>query len=162
MKYKILSAAIIICFYVTACKSEKAKKYSDMIVQKQSAIETDIAQATKKLQVYFISDETDSIVSVSEKMEDRINSVISDIQKTKAPKLKEAENFKQESLKYLEYRKDLFTIYKNYGLQTSVDGREMERKNMVAVQSLENIMNYNLEVAQKNFAKANHVKIKQN
>jgi len=160
MKFKILSAAIIICFYVTACKSEKAKKYSDQIVKKESALETDIAQATRKLQTYFISDETDSIVSLSTKMEDQINAVMQDIKNTKAPKLKEAENFKQEALKYLEFKKNIFATYKNYGLQTTPEGREMQRMNMVAVQSQEKVMNYNLQAAQINFARANHVKVK--
>ena len=160
MKFRILSAAIIICFYVTACKSEKAKKYSDLIVKKENRLETDIAQATRKLQTYFISDETDSIVSLSTRMEDQINAVMQDIKNTKAPKLKEAENFKQETLKYLEFKKNIFTTYKNYGLQTTPEGREMQRMNMVAVQSQENVMNHNLQAAQINFARANHVKVK--
>jgi len=160
MKLRILSAIIIICFYVIACKSEKAKKYSDLIVKKESSLENNIAQATKKLQLYFISDETDSIVAVSGRMEDEINAIMQDIKNTKAPKLKEAENFKDETLNYLEYRKNLFETYKNYGLQTTPEGREMQRMNMTAMQSQENIMNHNLEAAQINFAKANHVKIR--
>jgi hypothetical protein len=161
MKYKILSAAIIICFYITSCKSEKAKKYSDLIVSKEKTVEAGIAQATKKLQAYFITDETDSIVAVSTRMENAINAIIQDIKNTKPPKLKEAENFKEETLKYLEYRKNNFTVYKNYGLQTTPEGRELERMNMTVMQRQEKTMNYNLQAAQMNFAKANHVKIKQ-
>ena len=37
----------------------------------------------------------------------------------------------------------------------------MERMNMTAMQSQEKAMNYNLQAAQINFAKANHMKIKQ-
>src|SRR6185369_189901 len=160
MKFRILFAVIVICFYVIACKSEKAKRYSDLVVQKQKTLEADIAQATKKLQVYFISDETDSIVALSSRMEDEINAIMQDIKNTKAPKLKEAENFKDETLNYLTYRKNLFETYKNYGLQTTPEGREMLRMNMTAMQSQQNIMNHNLEAAQINFAKANHVKIR--
>ena len=76
MKFRILFAVIIISVYTTACKSEKAKKYSDLIVSKEQSLENDIVSATTKLQVYFISDQTDSIVSLSTRMEDQINAAL--------------------------------------------------------------------------------------
>jgi hypothetical protein len=160
MKFKILPAIIMFAILLVSCKSEKAKKYSDLIVSKEKTVDDDIVKATKKLQVYFISDQTDSIVSVSTRMEDAIGAIINDIKNTKAPKIKEAENFKNETLKYLAYRRDLFTIYKNYGLQTTPEGRALLRMDMTAMQNQERIMNHNLEAAQMNFARANRVKIK--
>ena len=149
-----------ILLLATGCKSEKAKKYNDAIVKKEKAVELDMEQATKKLEIYFANYEYDSIVGVSSRIETQLNSVMQDIQKIQPPKLKEAENFKQETLKYLGYKKDIFTAYKNYGLQTTPQGREMERMNMVAVLSQEKDMNFNMHAAQINFARANHVKIK--
>ena len=59
----------------------------------------------------------------------------------------------QESRKKLGVRERTF-------LQTTPQGRELLRENMTAVLSQEKIMNSNLQAAQINFAKANHVKVK--
>jgi hypothetical protein len=158
---KLWTAILLVaCISFVACKSEKAKKYSDLIVSKQNALDSKIEKATSQLRIYFGNYEYDSIVSVSTRMENEITTVKNDIQKISAPKLKEAENFKQEALKYLDYKKNIFTTYKNYGMQTTPEARELLRNNMTAVLSQEKIMNSNLQAAQINFAKANHVKIK--
>jgi hypothetical protein len=151
---------LVACISFIACKSEKAKKYSDLIVSKQNVLESKMEKATSQLRIYFGNYDYDSIVNVSGRMETEITGVINDIQKVPAPKLKEAENFKREALKYLAYKKNIFTTYKNYGLQTTPEGREMLRDNMTAVLSQEKIMNSNLQAAQINFARANHVKIR--
>ena len=152
----ILSAGCILL----SCKSEKAKKYSDRIVKKENALGADIEKETARLRVYFANYEYDSIASISSRMENEITAVITEIQNIPAPKLKEAENFKDETLKYLTYKKNIFTTYKDYGMQTTPQGREMLRENMAMVLSQEKAMNYNLHAAQINFARANHVKIK--
>src|SRR5215471_337807 len=158
---KLWTAILLIaCISFSSCKSEQAKKYSDLIVSKQNAIDSKIEKATSQLSIYFGNYQYDSIVSVSSRMESEITAAKNDIQKTPAPKLKEAENFKQQALNYLDFKKSIFTTYKDYGLQTTPEGREMLRENMVAVLSQEKIYNSNLEAAQINFAKANHVKIK--
>jgi hypothetical protein len=151
---------VIVCFSFAACKSKMAKDYSDTIVKKQNPLEVDMEKATNQLRIYFGNYDYDSIVNVSTRMETEISNVVNDINKIQAPKLKEAENFKAETLKYLNYKKNVFTTYKNYGMQTTPEGRELLRMNMTAMLSQEKIMNSNLQTAQINFARANHVKIK--
>ena len=158
---KLWTAILLVaCIFFIACKSQQAKKYSDLIVSKQNAIDSKIEKATSQLRIYFGNYQYDSIVSVSTRMENEITSAKNDIQKNPAPKLKEAENFKQQALNYLDYKKSIFTTYKDYGLQTTPEGREMLRENMTAVLSQEKIFNSNLEAAQINFARANHVKLR--
>src|SRR5436190_19446247 len=104
-----LWTAIFLVGYISlvACKSEKAKKYSDQIVSKQNILESKMEKATSQLRIYFGNYDYDSIVNVSRRMENEISGVINDIKKIPTPKLKEAENFKLEALKYLDYKKNI-------------------------------------------------------
>src|SRR5215471_12356329 len=105
---KLWTAILLIaCISFTACKSEQAKKYSDLIVSKQNAIDSKIEKATSHLRIYFGNYQYDSIVSVSNQMENEITAAKNEIQKLPVPKLKEAENFKQQALNYLDYKKSI-------------------------------------------------------
>jgi hypothetical protein len=160
MRLIVMISIVLSGCLLVSCKSEKARNYSDRIVKKENALGADIERATARLRIYFANYDYDSIVGISGRMEQKIAAVMQDIQNIPPPRLKEAENFKQETLKYLTYKKNIFTTYKDYGLQTTPQGREMLRENMAIVLSQENAMNYNLHAAQINFARANHVKLK--
>src|SRR5256885_17213202 len=95
LRFLGLAALSATFLFLTGCKSEKARKYSDVLVKKEKVVESDMDEATKKLRGYFASYEYDSIVSVSRRMENEINSVMREIQNIATPKLKEADNFKE-------------------------------------------------------------------
>jgi hypothetical protein len=160
MKFKTFFAIATICFFAIGCKSTIAKDYNDMIVKKQKSLAVSIDQNEPKLRNYFSNYEYDSIASVSSRMEAKIDSIIKDITNKPAPKVKQGENFKKAALNYFDYMKTLYTTYKNYGSQTTPEGRIVGREVMARVTPEEDLMIAQLKEAQRIFAKDNGFKIK--
>ena len=131
-----------------------------MIVQKQKNLGTGIAEAEPRLRDYFESFEYDSIVSVSSRMEAKIDSIIQEIEKKPAPKAEQGENFKKATLNYFDYFKTIYTTYKNYGLQTTPEGRLEGGQDMAMILSHEDKMIADMLEAQRIFAKVNNFKIR--
>jgi len=162
MKFKILFAVIGISFFAIACKSKIAADYSEAIAKKENALGPEVKEATNKLVRYFAAYDYDSIASVSSQMEAKVETLLREIKNKPAPKLPEAENFKQASIRYLNYLKSIYTSYKNYGSQTTPEGRIIAQDEMTVINSQEEVMADYLKVAQQKFAKANGFKIKTN
>jgi hypothetical protein len=160
MKLKTLSTVAIVCFFAIGCKSKVAMDYNDMIVKKQKSLAESIDQNEPKLKNYFATYEYDSIASVSGRMEAKIDSILRDIQNKPAPKVKEGENFKKVALNYFDYMKTLYTSYKNYGLETTPEGRIVGREVIARVTNVEDKMIADMQEAQRIFAKDNGFKIK--
>ncbi len=160
MKFKTLFTIATICFFAIGCKSTIAKDYNDMIVKKQKSLAVSIDQNEPKLRDYFANYEYDSIASVSGRMEAEIDSIIKDITSRPVPKVKQGENFKKASLNYFDYMKTLYTAYKNYGSQTTPEGRIVGREVIARVTPEEDLMIAQLKEAQRIFAKDNGFKIK--
>lgn len=160
MKGKTVFKIAIICFFVIGCKSEVAKKYNDMIVKKQKSVAESINRNEPQLKNYFATYEYDSIASISGRMVAKIDSIINDIKKKPAPKATQGENFKKAALNYFNYMKTLYTAYKNYGSQTSPEGRIVGREVIARVTTEEDLMIAQLKEAQRIFAKDNGFKIK--
>jgi len=160
MKFKTVFTIATICFFAIGCKSTIAKDYNDMIVKKQKNLAESIDQNEPKLRNYFANYEYDSIASVSNRMEAKIDSIIRDITKKPAPKVKQGENFKKAALNYFDYMKTLYTAYKNYGSQTTPEGRIVGREVIARVTPEEDLMIAQLKEAQRIFAKDNGFKIK--
>jgi len=159
MKFKIIVAIGIICFSGIGCKSKVAKDYNDMIVEKQKGLGKSMDQAAPLLKNYFASFEYDSIASVSSKMETRIDTIINEIAKNPAPRAKQGENFKKAALHYFDYMKSIYTSYKNYGLQNSPEGRQIQLQIMTMIINNEDKMIAEMQKAQKIFARDNGFKI---
>jgi len=159
MKFRTFFAIVGICFFAIGCKSEIAMDYNDMIVQRQKGLGADMEATEPGLKNYFASFEYDSIVHVSNKMETKIDSILQEIRKKPAPKVKEGENFKKAALRYFDYMKSIYTSYKNYGLQRTPEGRQIELQVMSMVVNQEDKMIADMQEAQKIFAKDNGFKI---
>jgi len=160
MKLKTVFTIAAICFFAIGCKSKMAKDYSDMIVKKQKSLAQSIDESEPKMKDYFANYEYDSIASVSGRMLAKIESIISDIKSKAAPKVKQGDNFKKAALNYFDYMKILYTAYKNYGSQTSPEGRMVGREVIARVTTEEDLMIAQLQEAQRIFAKDNGFKIK--
>ena len=116
-------------------------------------------EAEPNLKNYFASFEYDSIASVSSRIEAKIDSIIKEIKNMPAPNVKEGENFKKAALTYFDYMKSIYTSYKNYGLQTTPEGRQIQLQIMSLVVSKEDNMIADMQKAQRIFAKDNGFKI---
>jgi hypothetical protein len=160
MKFKTVSTIAIVCFFAIGCKSKIAKDYSDMIVKKQKNLAESIDQNEPRLKNYFTNYEYDSIASVSDRMVAKIDSIILGIKNKPAPKVTQGENFKKAALNYFDYMKTLYTSYKNYGAQTTPEGRIVGREVIARVTTEEDLMIAQLKEAQRIFAKDNGFKIK--
>jgi hypothetical protein len=159
MKCKTILPVAIICLLAIGCKSKIALNYNDMIVDKQKALGKSMDEAAPQLKNYFASFQYDSIASVSSKMEARIDTIITEIAKKPAPRVKQGENFKKAALHYFDYMKSIYTSYKNYGLQNSPEGRQIQLQVMSMIINNEGKMIAEMQKAQKIFAKDNGFKI---
>jgi hypothetical protein len=160
MKSRILIALACISLFGIGCKSKIAADYSETITKKENSLAPQIEETRKKLVKYFALSDYDSVSSISGQMEARVDSLLLQIKNKPAPKVPEAENFKQASIRYLTYLKNMYEIYKNYGSQTSAQGRMIVQDEMVTINSQEEVMSDYLKNAQQNFAKANGFKVK--
>lgn len=160
MERKIIIAIVTICFLAIGCKSKIAMNYNDMIVEKQKTLGKGMDEAAPLLKNYFASYDYDSIASVSGRMETKIDTIIKDIAKKPAPGVRQGENFKKAALHYFDYMKSIYTSYKNYGLQNSPEGREIQKQIMSMIINKEDKMIAEMQEAQKIFAKNNGFKIK--
>ena len=160
MKRKTIVAISLICLLTAGCKSKLAMNYNDMIVEKQKNLGKGMDQAAPLLKDYFASYQYDSIASVSSRMETSIDAIIKEIAKKPAPHVNEGENFKKAALHYFDYMKSIYTSYKNYGLQNSPEGRQIQLQVMTMIISNEDKMIAEMQKAQKIFAKDNGFKIR--
>jgi hypothetical protein len=159
MKCKTIVAIAVICFSGMGCKSKIAMNYNDLIVEKQKSLGKNMDQAAPLLKNYFASFEYDSIASISSRMEIKIDTIIREIAKKPAPPVKQGENFKRAALHYFDYMKSIYTSYKNYGLQDSPEGRQIQLQIMTMIINNEDKMIAEMQKAQKIFAKDNGFKI---
>jgi len=130
-----------------------------MIVEKQKRLGKNMDEAAPLLKNYFASYTYDSIASVSSRMEMTIDTIIKEIAKKPAPQVKQGENFKKAALQYFDYMKSIYTSYKNYGLQNSPEGRQIQLQIMYMIINNEDKMIAQMQKAQKIFAKDNGFKI---
>ncbi len=159
MKFQLFIA--ITCVLLLACKSDVARKYNDMIVQQQNKLKAGMDEAEPKLKNYFASFEYDSIVSISTRMESRIDSIIQKIKTEPAPKAEQGENFKKAVLNYFDYVKSVYANYKNYGLQDNPKGRLYAVQDIAMILKQENKIFDDMLKAQSIFARDNNFKIRE-
>ena len=160
MKLRIFFAVMVICFFAIGCKSKIAIDYNNMIAEKQKRLGTAMDAAEPQLKNYFVSFEYDSIVSVSNRIEAKIDSILREIEKKPAPKAEQGENFKKIALNYFDYFKTIYAAYKNYGLQNTPEDRLSAGQDMAIILSHEDKMIADMLEAQRIFAKDNNFKIK--
>ena len=160
MKCKTIVAIAIICFLGGGCKSKLAVDYNDMIVEKQKSLGKSMDAAAPLLKNYFASFQYDSIASVSARMETKIDTIINEIAKKPVPNVKQGENFKKATLQYFDFMKSIYTSYKNYGLQNSPEGRQIQLQIMSMIINNEDKMIVQMQKAQQIFAKDNGFKIR--
>jgi hypothetical protein len=160
MKFRTIFTVAAICFFAIGCKSKKALDYNNMIVHNQQTLAKSMDETEPQLKNYFANYEYDSIASVSSRMEAKIDSIIRNIQKKPAPNVKQGENFKKVALNYFDYMKTIYTSYKNYGAETSPEGRMIGLAVISRVTSHEDKVIAEMQQAQRIFAKDNGFKIK--
>ncbi|HEY2720530.1 MAG TPA: hypothetical protein VGI82_02315 [Chitinophagaceae bacterium] len=159
MKFRAIYTIAAVCMLTAGCKSKIAIDYNDMIAGKQKDLGKSMDEAEPNLKNYFASYQYDSIAAVSSRMETQIDSIIAQINRKPAPNVTQAVNFKKAALQYFDYMKSIYTSYKDYGLQTTPQGRQVQQQIMSMVLSQEDKEIADMQQAQKIFAKDNGFKI---
>jgi len=160
MKFRTIFTIAVICFFAVGCKSKMALDYNNMIVKSQQSLANSMDQTEPQLKNYFANYEYDSIASVSSHMEAKIDSIINHIQKTPVPNVRQGANFKKAALNYFDYMKTIYTSYKNYGNETTPQGRIIGLEVISRVTNEEDKVIADMQQAQRIFAKDNGFKIK--
>ena len=160
MKFRTIFAVAAVCFFAIGCKSKMALDYNDLIVKNQQSLASSMDQTEPQLKNYFANHEYDSIASVSSRMEAKIDSIIRNIQQRPVPKVKQGENFKKVALNYFDYMKTIYTSYKNYGNESTPEGRIIGLEVIARVTNQEDKVIADMQQAQRIFAKDNGFKIK--
>ena len=93
-------------------------------------------------------------------METKIDSIIHNIQQKRVPEVKQGANFKKAALNYFDYMKTIYTSYKNYGNETTPEGRIIGLEVISRVTNEEDKVIADMQQAQRIFAKDNGFKIK--
>jgi hypothetical protein len=160
MVKKIILLALIIVSIVS-CKSNNAFKYSQEFVASETKLMPSIENTENKVGDYIEKNQYDSMAIISEKMEKEINDVIVVIKGKPAPDATGGEKFKVDVIKYFEYLKGIYGSYKDYANADSDDKRQEEALKMQNLASKKQEVVKIIQIAQKEFAKANGFKIEQ-
>jgi len=159
MKFRFVFTFSLFCPFLIGCKSRVAMDYNNMIVKNQQELNKSIDITEPSLKNYFASYEYDSIASISARMEAKIDSIIGAIKKTPPAKVQQGENFKRAALNYFGFMKSIYTSYRNYGLQTTPEGRQFQLQVMSTMISQEDKAIADMQKAQRIFAKDNGFRI---
>lgn len=159
MKLKFI-AALLLMLTFAACKSKNAFNYSENIVKKEKALEPFILETEDKIGKFQEAGQFDSLVACSERMEGRIEKAIGEIKAEAAPSGKEGEEFKQATVRYFTYMKEIYTSYKEVATQPTEEGRNEKLAKMIEFLKEKDKVIADMQAAQKKFAKANNFKIK--
>lgn len=158
MKYKIF-ITVFFLIALASCNSKKAFKYSQAIVKLERSLMSDIEQTESKVEQFATVQDYDSIVAVSERMEKILDGKLQEVTTMPAPKAKEAENFKQASIRYFSYLKSIYTSYKKFGLAQSDEARQRVMENLQELVAGKTAAVNEMQTAQKKFADANGFKV---
>ena len=156
------SRLLLLFFLLTgliACKSKSAFNYSEKIVKTERSLVPDIEKTENEVAGFFSRESYDSAVTVCARMESIVDSKIKEIEKLEPPRVKEADNFKQATLKYFSYMKSIYTAYREYAMQTNEEDREKERQQLIKIVDEKEEAIADMQRVQSKYAKANGLRM---
>lgn len=157
----ILAFTLIILVSLAGCKSNSAYSFSERIVQLERNMVPDIERTESNVEQYLNAGNYDSVAVAGERMESIIQKSIDTLNKTPPPSVSGAVDFKTASITYFKFLKSIYTSYRNYGLQTTDEGRELEKTKLLQLVDKKQQAVADMQAAQKKYADANGFKIKQ-
>lgn len=152
--------AVVLLATITGCKSKTAFNYSEKIVKLEKDLGPEIANTEKQMAKFLETQAYDSVISVSTRMENLVESKLEIIRNTQAPTVPEADNFKKAAIRYFTYMKTIYSTYKNYASQTEEEGREKARQEWASIAEQGDDEVNSMQMAQRKYAEANNFKIR--
>jgi hypothetical protein len=160
MKLSIVVAVVLLAT-VSGCKSKTAFDYSEKIVNLERDLGPHIEKADEQMAKYLETQTYDSVISISTRMENLVDSKLAVIKNSQPPSVSEADNFKKAAIRYFNYMKSMYTCYKNFASQTEEEGKEKARQQLVTLAGQGEDEVKNMQMAQRKYARANNFKIKE-
>jgi hypothetical protein len=160
MKLSIVVAVVLLAT-VSGCKSKTAFNYSEKIVKLERDLGPHIEKADEQMAKYLETQTYDSVISISTRMENMVDSKLEVIKNSQPPSVAEADNFKKAAIRYFNYMKSMYTSYKNFASQTEEEGKEKARQQLVSLAGQGEDEVKNMQMAQRKYASANNFKIKE-
>ena len=156
---KKLSIGLLLLACLAGCKSKTAFNYNEDFVKKEKSLEPAISSTETRVSGYKANEQWDSIAMAGEKMETMIGDIVKDIKDKPAPDVKEGQNFKDAGIRYFEFMKSIYTVYKDYGRETTPEGRDAQLQRIQDMVGKKQAEIDNIQSAQQKFAEANGFKI---
>jgi len=153
--------ALVLLATVSGCKSKTAFDYSEKIVRLERDLGPHIEKADQQMAKYLETQTYDSVISISTRMENLVETKLEVIKNSQPPSVEEADNFKKAAIRYFNYMKSMYTSYKNFASQTEEEGKEKARQQLVTLAGQGEDEVKNMQMAQRKYARANNFKIKQ-
>lgn len=146
---------ILLTTCLVACNTQQAFKYSEAFVAKEKSILPYIEMSEKNIERLITAEQFDSVTLVAQQMENRVALLIDSIKIAPAPDATDGEKFKVDVIKYFEYIKSVYTIYKNYGSAGNDELRNVQVDKLTALVNRRDEITTTIQKAQRSFAKAN-------
>lgn len=159
MKIK-LTLVVLLLISLSGCKPNKAFNYNQKVMRLEKDLGPYIDEAIRKFNAFYKSKNYDSVVIVSQDMENIIEDKTREIQKINMSDVEGGDEFKKSAIKYFSQMKDVFTAYKRFGMQTNEETREQERLRMSEISDEYDSGIEAMREAQRKFAKTNNFRIK--
>jgi len=157
---KKLSFGVLLLACLVGCSNKKtAFNYNEDFVKKEKSLEPAISSTESSVSGYMAAEQWDSIAVAGEKMEGMIGAIVKEIKDTPAPDVKEGQNFKDAGIRYFEFMESMYTVYKDYGHQTTQEGRDAQLQRLRDLSDKKTAEISNIQSAQQKFADANGFKV---
>src|SRR5690606_5295052 len=111
---KIFFATALLIF-LAGCKSNEAFNINQEIAKKEKTLEADIQKTEDAVGRFIRAGQYDSMALVSTNMVNLVDKTLDDIKEMKWSSVKEGDDFKNETVRYFEFMKSLYTGYVEYG-----------------------------------------------
>lgn len=177
---KILSGVMIATFFLacnnksdssttTTSENEKnvsadtssAFSYNEDFVKKENSLEPMITTTEENVQRFMDAEKYDSIAVAGEKLEHMIDDIITQIKNAPAPGVKGGEEFKQAGIRYFDYMKQMYVVYKDFGNAKNEAGRNEELNKLQELTAKKPAEMQHIQEAQQKFAGDNGFRIRQ-
>ena len=156
---KNLFAALAIAAIFTSCNSQSAFKYNQDFVAKEKSLTPDMMKTETDVERFAYAKQFDSIAVAGQRMADKIQEKITEIEKMPAPDAKGGDKFKAAALRYFQYMKKLYISYKNVGDAKTDEERQAEMVKMQEIVVQKEQVANDIRSAQQEYAAANNFKI---
>jgi hypothetical protein len=160
LKAIILLSICLITLVACNQNSRQALKYTESIVKKEKDLIPSIQKTENGIERLMQTGNMDSVHILSSNMEMLVDAKIREIEATPPPAVPLAQDFREASVKYFQFMKNIYTGYKNMASQQSPGAIQTEQEKLLRIVSLKQAAIDSMQAAQRRFAAANGFLVK--